>query len=92
MSTTEKALLASGCFWGTEYYLARLPGVLSTRVGYTGGSASSSQFDSSSQKRGYGLIWPEEFPVGFTGWTRAVSWSSASTSAGGMRRVRRGER
>ena len=33
-----EAILASGCFWGTEYYLQKLPGVLTTTCGYTGGS------------------------------------------------------
>ena len=33
----KSVILASGCFWGTQYYLARVPGVLATQVGYTGG-------------------------------------------------------
>ena len=33
----ETLILASGCFWGTEYFLKRIDGVISTTVGYTGG-------------------------------------------------------
>ncbi len=33
----EKAIFASGCFWGTEYYLQQAEGVISTTAGFTGG-------------------------------------------------------
>ncbi|MFA5238422.1 MAG: bifunctional methionine sulfoxide reductase B/A protein [Phycisphaerae bacterium] len=41
----EKAIFASGCFWGTEYYLKQAPGVISTTVGYTGGNLDNPTYE-----------------------------------------------
>ena len=42
--TTEKAILAGGCFWGLQDLIRRRPGVLSTRVGYTGGDVPDATY------------------------------------------------
>ena len=42
--TTEKAILAGGCFWGMQDLIRRYPGVISTRVGYTGGDVPNATY------------------------------------------------
>jgi peptide-methionine (S)-S-oxide reductase len=43
-SITQRAVLAGGCFWGMQALIRRLPGVLSTRVGYTGGDTPNASY------------------------------------------------
>jgi peptide-methionine (S)-S-oxide reductase len=43
-TTTETAILAGGCFWGMQDLIRRMPGVLSTRVGYTGGDVRNATY------------------------------------------------
>lgn len=44
MATSERAVLAGGCFWGMQALIRRLPGVLATRVGYTGGEVAHATY------------------------------------------------
>lgn len=42
--SSEKAILAGGCFWGMEDLIREVPGVTSTRVGYTGGEVKNATY------------------------------------------------
>jgi peptide-methionine (S)-S-oxide reductase len=43
-SSTERAVLAGGCFWGMQDLLRSYPGVISTRVGYSGGDVRNATY------------------------------------------------
>ncbi|MDA3920846.1 MAG: peptide-methionine (S)-S-oxide reductase MsrA [Salinisphaera sp.] len=43
-TTNERAVLAGGCFWGMQDLLRRYPGVVTSRVGYTGGEVRNATY------------------------------------------------
>ncbi len=46
LKDTEKATFGAGCFWGVEASFKEIPGVISTSVGYTGGSHDNPSYES----------------------------------------------
>lgn len=44
MTSNQKAILAGGCFWGLQDLIRNQPGVVSTRVGYSGGNIPNATY------------------------------------------------
>jgi peptide-methionine (S)-S-oxide reductase len=44
MDRSETAVLAGGCFWGVQELIRHMPGVISTRVGYSGGDVPNATY------------------------------------------------
>ena len=49
--STEKAILAGGCFWGVQAVFQRLKGVLKTTAGYAGGTRATANYDAVSSEQ-----------------------------------------
>ena len=84
--STERAVLAGGCFWGMQDLIRRYPGVISTRVGYTGGDVPNATYrNHGTHAEAIDIIFdPSQLPrrTGAAAWqTRGSRQRSAAMSA-----------
>ena len=62
--STERAVLAGGCFWGMQQLIRRLPGVVSTRVGYSGGDVPNATYrNHGTHAEAIARLTPEQYRV-----------------------------
>lgn len=73
--TTETAILAGGCFWGMEDLLRKIPGVLETEVGYTGGHLANPRYeDTHDSKSGHAEAVRIVFDPAKLGYEELLGW------------------
>lgn len=59
--SNERAVLAGGCFWGMQDLIRKLPGIKSTRVGYTGGDVPNATYrDHGTHAEGIEILFDNE--------------------------------
>ncbi|MBE2276658.1 MAG: peptide-methionine (S)-S-oxide reductase MsrA [Rhodobacteraceae bacterium] len=61
----ERAILAGGCFWGMQDLIRRLPGVVKTRVGYTGGEVAHATYRNHGNHAEGIEIWFDPARIGY---------------------------
>jgi peptide-methionine (S)-S-oxide reductase len=64
IESNERAIVAGGCFWGMQDLLGSLPGIIKTRVGYTGGKVANATYrDHEGHAEAIEIIFdPEQIP------------------------------
>jgi peptide-methionine (S)-S-oxide reductase len=82
---TERATFAAGCFWGVESAFRAIPGVIATRVGYTGGHTDDpSYYDVCSDTTGHAEAVEVEFDSDQVGYEQLLDlfWRSHDPTQG----------